>query len=557
MEVAGRLLAGLNEGQRLVATSFGQPVCVIAGAGTGKTRAITHRIAYAVAEGLTPADAVLALTFTQKAAGELAQRLRALGADGVEARTFHSTALRQLQHFWPKLTGGYLPKIMPTKAAVLASALESLRLNVDAAVLRDLASEIEWRKVKGLTFEEYAQLREGQSLPAGLPLEQILEIHRRYEQFKDERRRIDFEDVLLLAVGMLEQEPSVADLVRSRVRHIVVDEYQDVSPIQQRLLDLWSENTEELCVVGDASQTIYSFAGATSDYLLRFADAYPQARIIRLEQNYRSSREIVEVANRVMRGEEGALELVSHWGVGVAPRVHAADSDEDEARWVADAIQAEIAQGVSPASMAVLHRFTAQMVLTEAALRQRGIPVRVQGQTRFFDQPHVARAVMEIRGAAVAGSGGEVVRVVTDILYGLGYTDQEPDHQGTERHHWEDFRALIDLAESSPGVTLQQFSEDLLTRSQAHDEPGRHQVTLSTVHSAKGLEWERVWLVGLTEGSFPISYALSPEAIAEERRLFYVAVTRAREQLTVSYASRGPSATAATRRPSRFLDALV
>lgn len=556
MAVSEGLLAGLNEKQRLVATTFDAPVCVMAGAGTGKTRAITHRIAYGVHSGAYQAEHVLALTFTQKAAQEMASRVRALGVDQVEARTFHSAALRQLQHFWPQLTDGYLPDVLASKASVVAHVLETSKIQVDQAVLRDIAGEIEWRKVKAYTFTDYEQVvrSENRSLPGGLELSLVLEVMQKYESVKDERRRIDFEDVLLAAAGMLEAEPSIANRVRDRYRHFLVDEYQDVSPIQQRLLDLWLGEREDLCVVGDASQTIYSFAGATSDYLVKFAEAFPTARVISLEQNYRSTSDIIQAANITVEGMPGALSLRAEQEPSEPLIVGQLDTDEDEAKWVASEVRKLIASGWQASDIAVLHRFSAQALLTEGALRQAGVSVRAQGGGRFFDQPHVKRAVMEIRGAAVAHTPGPLVRVVADILYGLGLTDEEPDSRGATRSTWEDLRAISELAEAFPeGKTLREFSEELVRRAALHDEPDLPSVTLATVHSAKGQEWPVVFVVGLAVGLFPISYATTAEEIAEERRLFYVALTRARQKLALSWAKRQKPGLVQSRQISPFL----
>jgi DNA helicase-2/ATP-dependent DNA helicase PcrA len=553
------LLVGLNEGQKEVATWFESPVVVLAGAGTGKTRALTHRIAYGVTEGHYRAENTLALTFTQKAAAEMAGRLRILGVEQVSARTFHSAALRQLQHFWPKLTGGFLPDIVSSKAGIVAHVLETMRVRVDQAVLRDIAAEVEWRKVKSFSPDDYlhavsAGLR---TTPAGLSAEDMVEVFTRYETAKTERKRIDFEDVLLLAVGMLESEPGVLAQVRERYRHFLVDEYQDVSPIQQRLLDLWLGPAKDVCVVGDASQTIYTFAGATSDYLLGFPDALPDAHLIRLETNYRSTTTIVELANRVIAGQPGALTLVSKNGPGPEVELIDSDTDDHEAQAIAQRIVALGTQGSPPGDIAILHRYTAQMLAIEGALRQHGVAVYVQGGTRFFDQPHVKRAVMEIRGAAVAGVQGSIAQVVTDILYGVGYQAKEPDHRGAERSTWEDLRALIELAErADQAMTLQEFSDELAKRAAAHDEPDRDAVTLTTVHAAKGREWPVVVVMGLTEGNFPISYAKTETEIAEEQRLFYVAVTRAKQRLILSLGRSQRQGAATTRTPSRFLRSL-
>lgn len=550
------LLDSLNERQRLVATTFDAPVCVMAGAGTGKTRAITHRIAYGIHSGRYQADQVLALTFTQKAAQEMATRVRGLGVERVSSRTFHSAALRQLQHFWPKLTDGFLPEVVTSKAGVIAHVLDTLQIEVDQAVLRDLASEIEWRKVKGFTVEDYFhQVDAGvRTLPPGVSAQAMQAVMEGYEKVKDERRRMDFEDVLLATVGMLESEPAVAERVRATYRHLVVDEYQDVSPIQQRLVDLWLGGSGDICVVGDASQTIYTFAGATSDYLVRFGEAYPDARVITLDDNYRSSQDIITAANLSIHGQPGAVELRAHTPA-TSPLIYASHAtDQDEASWVATRIGQFLEAGYQPSDIAVLHRFSAQALLTDGALRAAGVSVRSQGGTRFFDQPHVKRAVMEIRGAAVAHTPGLVHQVVADILFGLGLTSDEPEHGGATRSAWEDLQALRDLAENfGEGRTLQEFSEELVRRAQAHDEPTMQSVTLATVHAAKGQEWPVVCVVGLSEGQFPISYADTADAVAEEQRLFYVAITRAKEQLALSWAKRNRSHGGAERQISRFL----
>ena len=552
-------LRDLDESQRVVATTWGGPLCVLAGAGTGKTRALTHRIAHGVAEGKYQPEQVLALTFTTKAASEMGQRLRALGVQGVATRTFHSAALRQLQHFWPTITGGRLPDIAPSKAPLIAKTLDQLSLSVDTAVVRDLAGDIEWRKVHAYTLEDYRVKRAalGKSLPGGLSLEVVASIHERYEQVKDELSRIDFEDVLLGTLGMLETEQRVVDRVRAQYGVFLVDEYQDVSPVQQKLLEVWLGSREDLVVVGDASQTIYSFAGASSSYLLEFPERYPQGTLVKLERNYRSGEHIVRAANHIMLGRPGALTLEAQGGSPEPIHRHIARTDEAEARYVATTIKSLIDEGASPDGIAVLIRFGAQSLEIESALRAQGIGVRIHGATPFFEETHVKRALMEIRGAAVAGVQGSLAQVVEDILFGLGLQGEAPDHQGAERNRHDDLAALRALAQSMPsGSTVADFSDLLADRAGAGDAPAVGAVTITTVHSAKGREWPVVCVVGLTEGMFPISYATTDEAIEEERRLFYVAVTRARDALYLSMAERG-RAEQSPRAPSRFLQSLA
>ena len=551
-------LAGLDEQQKIVATSFDGPLCVLAGAGTGKTRALTHRIAYGIAEGKFLPESVLALTFTTKAAAEMGHRLRGLGVEGVATRTFHSAALRQLQHFWPEITGGYLPDIVASKGRIIAGALEGLKISLDTAVLRDIAGDIEWRKVQGYSLEEYREHRPARAggLPGSLSLEVMLSIHERYESLKDEQSRIDFEDVLLACVGMLEEETRVRDRIQAQYGVFLVDEYQDVSPIQQRLLDAWLGKREDLVVVGDASQTIYTFAGASSSYLLDFATRYPTASVITLERNYRSSANIVQAANHVISGRPGAVVLRARDSPSTPIRRHIAASDQREADYIAQSIHNLLEQGRSGDDIAILTRFGAQSLLLETALASKGLSTRVQGAKDYFEQPHVARAVMEIRGAAVAGVEGELATVVDDILHGIGFDGTPPDHAGAERSKYEDLFALRNLARSAdPSTTVMEFSTMLTTRKSAGDSPSVGAITISTVHSAKGREWPVVFMMGLAEGLFPISYATTDAAIEEERRLFYVGITRAREELVLSMGERSKE-TSPLRELSRFVSGL-
>jgi DNA helicase-2/ATP-dependent DNA helicase PcrA len=553
------LLAGLDDEQRIAAETLLGPVCILAGAGTGKTRALTHRIANGVATGVYDPARVLALTFTTRAAGELRTRLRELGAGGVTARTFHSAALAQLSHFWPQLVGGTLPRILNGKGRLLAQAAEQLRIRVDTAALRDAAAEIEWRKITRLTLDDYGRAAASRALPPNVGVDAMVALHRTYETIKDDRRQLDFEDVLLATAGMLDSEPWVAEQVRAQYRFFVVDEYQDVSPLQQELLELWLGTRTDLCVVGDASQTIYSFAGATSDYLLGFAGRYPDAAVLRLETNYRSSEPILQLANRLMRGRAGALELVPAAGTEdisepvLAPAVY--DTDLDEAHGVARAIAAEVAAGTRPERIAVLYRVNSQAPQFEAALAEAGLSTRLIGATRFFDLDWVKRALLELRSVARSTASGPqppLFQSVSDVLRQIGWTLQAPEGGGAVRERWEALTALIELADqAAPGTTLTAFVDDLFARQAAQHEPTVSAVVLSTLHSAKGLEWDSVHIAGLSEGLLPISHARGLEAIDEERRLLYVGITRARRRLALSWTRQGLRGQ--NREPSRFL----
>ena len=555
------LLAALDDEQRVVAEALNGPVCVLAGAGTGKTRAITHRIAYGVASGSYDPARVMALTFTSRAAAELRARLRRLGAGAVQARTFHAAALAQLNHFWPIVVGGSAPRVLEYKGRLLGQAAERARLRVDGPTLRDVASEIEWRKVSGRGPDAFQERFAARGAPGQLTPDQFLALVEAYEQLKDERRMLDFEDVLLATAGMIESEASVAMHVRESYRHFIVDEYQDVSPAQQQLLELWLGDRDDVCVVGDASQTIYSFAGASSEYLLGFERRYADTTVVRLERNYRSTAEIVDTANRLMRGRAGALRLESaiegeNRADAPAPSIVAYADELAEARGVATRIRARIDEGAPPESIAVLMRVNSQSALLERALDDVGVGSRVRGAARFFDQPEVREAVHALRAAALTIAGEPLFKSVSDVLRSLGWSVQPPEGPGAVRSRWESLNAIARLVDDAPeGTTFRQFADDLRARAEAQHEPALAVVTLATLHSAKGLEWDEVFVVGLSEGMLPIAYAKGFDAIDEERRLLYVGITRARRRLEMSWA-RQVGAYRGAREPSRFLQEL-
>ncbi|MGO3886908.1 MAG: ATP-dependent helicase [Mycetocola sp.] len=547
------LLEGLDDAQREAVVELRGPVCILAGAGTGKTRTITHRIAHGVATGTYAPNRVLALTFTARAAAELRSRLRTLGAPGVAARTFHAAALSQLNYFWPNTIGGTLPTLIDNKARVLGHVAERLKLRLDTATLRDVAAAIEWRKVSGLPID--AMGRSGRAVPEGMTLESLQEVMTGYETLKDERRQMDFEDVIVACTGMILQEASVAFQVREQFRFFVVDEYQDVSPIQQALLDAWLGERSDLCVVGDASQTIYSFTGARSDYLLGFGTRFPEAQQIRLETNYRSTPQISETANALMHGRAGALSLHPPQGAaqGATPIVKSFSSDRAEATAIATRIASLIELGEAPESIAVLYRVHAQSAELEAALSEADVPYTVHGSSRFFERPEVKQALISIRGAAVAGTTDPLFQVVSDVLRSLGWTTQAPEAPGAARDRWESWNTLHDLVDRAPqGTSVADFAAELMHRQSTQHEPTLRAVTLGTIHSVKGLEWDRVFVVGVSEGLLPISYAQGFDAIDEERRLLYVAVTRARQNLALSW-SRMSSQHRQQREASRFI----
>ncbi|MFG2380298.1 ATP-dependent DNA helicase UvrD2 [Streptomyces avermitilis] len=569
---ADAVLDGLDPEQRAVATALHGPVCVLAGAGTGKTRAITHRIAYGVRAGILQPSSVLAVTFTNRAAGEMRGRLRQLGASGVQARTFHSAALRQLQYFWPKAVGGGLPRIVDRKIQIVADAAAACRIRLDRGELRDVTAEIEWSKVTQTVPADYAAAAAKAAREAPRDPAEIAQIYATYEDLKRDRAVIDFEDVLLLTVGILQDRHDIAEAVRAQYQHFVVDEYQDVSPLQQRLLDLWLGERDSLCVVGDASQTIYSFTGATPDHLLDFRIRHPGATVVKLVRDYRSSPQVVHLANGLLaqargRAAEHRLELISQREPGPEP-VYTEYTDEPaEAEGAARRIRDLLASGVPAAEIAILFRTNSQSEIYEQALADAGVPYQLRGAERFFDRPEVRKAGVALRGAARFGGNDTLLDDAVDlpsqvraVLSGEGWTSRPPAGSGAVRERWESLAALANLAQdfaaAKPDATLGDLVAELDERASAQHAPTVQGVTLASLHSSKGLEWDVVFLVGVAEGMMPITYAKTDEQIEEERRLLYVGVTRARQHLSVSWAlSRSPGGRP-NRRPSRFLDGL-
>ncbi|MEV0587342.1 ATP-dependent DNA helicase UvrD2 [Nonomuraea sp. NPDC050310] len=556
------VLAGLDPEQRAVAEAVRGPVCVLAGAGTGKTRAITHRIAHAVRSGVVEASGVLAVTFTTRAAGELRQRLRALGAPGVQARTFHAAALRQLTYFWPRVIGGSAPSVIESKLPLLVEAARLVRRTPDRAELRDLASEIEWAKVCQVGPEDYVAAAGKHHRSPPIEAEQVARLYEAYEQIRRERHLVDFETILELTAAVMTEHQEVATQIRQQYRYFVVDEYQDVNPLQKLLLDTWLGGRDDLCVVGDPNQTIYSFTGASPRYLTNFAVEHPRAAVIKLVRDYRSTPQVVGLANLVLAKSRSPhkLELLAQRPDGPKPVFAEYDDEPAEAMAVAQAIRRLIERGVPAREIAVLFRVNAQSENYEEALAKADLPYVLRGAERFFERPEVRQAVVLLRGAARSADPGQSLAAeVHSILSGIGLTAEPPSGGGKAREKWESLKALADLAEdlAAEGGDLPAFVAELERRAAEQHAPPVEGVTLASLHAAKGLEWDAVFLVGLTDGMMPIIYAESPEQIEEERRLLYVGVTRARAHLHLSWSLARAPGGRRSRKPSRFLDGLT
>ena len=490
-------------------------------------------------------------------------RLRQLGAAGVQARTFHAAALRQLSYFWPRTHGTELPTLTESKIGMVAGPPAGCRVDSDQALLRDVASEIEWAKVSNVVPDSYASVAPGRGRSVNsLDHETVGRLFETYEQVKRDQGRMDFEDVLLLTAGMLDQDQRVAAQVRSQYKWFVVDEFQDVSPLQSALLELWLGGRQELCVVGDPAQTIYSFAGANARYLREFTVDHPGAVSLELVRNYRSTPEVVTAANTLLSGTTSqGVDLRAQHPSGPAVAYRAFPDEPAEAAAAAARILELKGEGVPMGEVAVLFRINAQSQAFEEALAARGIPYVVRGAARFFERQEVRQAVTLLRGAARSGqSGGDVATTSATLVGGLGWAPTAPTARGQTRDRWESWQALVDQAVDwaalTPSGDLNALVDELDRRAAEQHAPVAGGVTLATLHAAKGLEWDAVFVCGLQEGTLPIIYAETPAAVEEERRLLYVGMTRARRHLTLSWSLARSAGGRASRKPSRFLDGL-
>ncbi|MDO5677514.1 MAG: ATP-dependent DNA helicase UvrD2 [Propionibacteriaceae bacterium] len=550
--MSSHILDALDPEQRAVATQLDAPVVVLAGAGTGKTRAITHRIAHAVSEGHYSPTATLAVTFTTRAAGEMRSRLAGLGVRGAQARTIHSAALRQCQFFWPQAYGVAFPTVAENTFGLVARAAHQVLGSSETALVRDLDSEIAWAKTSNVTPAQYVEMAEGRSV-AGASAAQVANVMTRYEKAKLTEGTVDFNDILLCNAVLLSEHGEIAERIRETYRHFVVDEYQDVSALQHKLVQLWVDGRPDVCVVGDPNQAIHSFAGADAAYLLRFADEYPGARTVRLTRNYRSSPQVIAAANKVLRVRNGAPgALMATQEAGPAPSFMSAPDEGAEAADVARWLRAQHQAGSKWSELAVLYRINAQSPALEAALSESGIPYTVRGTERFYDRVEVRQAILDFGRVTQRDDTAGALHVLDAVLTALGWKPEAPAGQGRQRERWESLLALRTMVseehQKRQGWTAQEALGWLQERASWQAAPVAEAVTLSTLHAAKGLEWDGVAIVGVREGMIPFVLAQEEPALAEERRLLYVGFTRARRQLRISWAaSRGK----ATR--SRFI----
>lgn len=568
-------LEDLDADQRVAATAPRGPVCILAGAGTGKTRTITYRIAHLVEQGFVSPNRVLAVTFTSRAAGEMRHRLGLMGVGGVQARTFHAAARRQLRYFWPQVAGDLPWRLLDNKFPLIGRAARSVGVPSETENIRDLLSEIEWAKASLISADQYpTMIGDTDRTPPVAPAK-VAEIYRRYERAKstEEGMLLDFDDLLIHTAGALENSPAVAEEFRQQYRTFVVDEYQDVTPLQQRVLKAWLGERDDLTVVGDANQTIYSFTGASPDNLLNFSRAYPGATVVKLQRDYRSTPQVTELANSVIGKASGRvagtrLQLQGMRPAGPEPQFHSYDDEPTEAREVAGEILTLLNQGVPASEIAVLYRINAQSAAFEQALADAGINYQVRGGEGFFNRSEVRQAISELVRVAqrddlpddAVGTG--LHRLVRAVLAPLGLTPTEPEG-AQARERWQSLNALVELVEelgrATPDMDLNLLLRQLRERAESKHPPTVEGVTLASLHAAKGLEWDAVFLVGLVENMVPINHAIKAgdHQIEEERRLFYVGITRAREHLFCSWSLARQEGGRKSRKRTRFLDGVV
>ncbi len=547
------LLEALDPEQREAAETLLGPVCILAGAGTGKTRTVTHRIAYGIGAGYYTASRVMALTYTNRAAGELRARLRQLGIVGASVKTFHAAALAQLQYFWPQFAGIPAPMVIDSKSKIIAQAAESLKLKFDTASVRDIAAEIEWRKYSMLSLDDYEKVAGSRGIVGGLSAEMNVKLQRAYEETKVSLNRLDWEDVLILNLGLLRAEPRALAHVHQQYRFFTVDEYQDISPLQHALLDAWLGDHNDICVVGDPNQTIYSFTGASSEYLRNFANRFEDTKVVQLTRNYRSTQEIVAFANRLTVKSSDMDPLESQGSLGLPPTIRSHATIAAEAKFVANQVAERLAQGAAAHEIAVLYRVNGQSEALENALGDLGIEYQVRGGERFFNRPEIQGAIQAIRAEAMSSSEKPLNQSVTDIARSFGWQLKAPSEPGAALDRWESLSSLIQIIDELPeGSNIVDFAKELEERQRSQHEPQKSAVTLATIHAAKGLEWDIVHIVGLNEGYLPISYAQTESEVAEELRLLYVGVTRAKKELTLNYPSSDIDG-GRSRQGSRFL----
>ena len=552
---ANPLLDGLDENQRLAVEAVRGRVAIIATAGSGKTRVITNRIANAIETKTHSAEHGLALTFTNKAANEIRARLSRLKVAPVAAATFHATALRQLSHFWPQVIGGNMWNVISTKSSLIEQAAASAGVTLKDYTRRTVISEIEWAKSSGLDIEHYLKLdRKTDEVTAAM----VADIWTRYSDLTKRNNVLDFEDILQLNLGLLSSFPDVLQQVRQRYTWFTVDEFQDVTPLQNALLQLWVGNRNELCVVGDPAQTIYTFAGASANFLKDFKQNHPETLQIELNRTYRCPEQICTVANSLMSSSATPSFMVSAKSDEGAVRLQHYVDEKSEAQEIANRIAELIKSGVDAREIAVLLRINSMSNEFEAVFDALNIPYTMRGITKFFERPEVKQVLLDLRVGSYINSDISMLNAVKKIAELHGWSEQPKHSSETARSRWESLSALVnvavDLVSQKSDATLEDYFAEIAHRTNENHDPQAAAVTITTIHTAKGLEWEYVFVPSVVEGILPFDPVRSPGTIEEERRLLYVALTRAKIAVEISTTR---SRLGYNNAPSRFLGSIT
>lgn len=538
---AEQVLEGLDDEQRLAATTFDGPLAIIAGAGSGKTTTISARIAYGALTGDIDPERCLALTFTTRAAGQLRSRLRLLGAPTVATRTIHSAALRQLRYFWPMLDGTRPPQVLADTGALVRDAAESLGVRLPARATRELLTDIAWAKSNFIDEQRFAHeyvLRR----PAADNAHVAARIYGEYESLKRKTFAMDFDDVLLYLLAVLDENSDALSMVRRQYRHITVDEFQDLTPLQFRVLKEWVGPRGDICAVGDPAQAIYGFAGASASFLRRFDQEFGRARVVQLRTNYRCAQAVVAAARCIGDSNKPTAHAAPQAPTGVVTQSEHSDQIAE-----VHAIGAEIGRlldlGHAPADIAVLVRQQEQARLLATELRVMGIATVERAATDLFDRPEIRQALHQLRTMALVEPEANALESVMAIAHGLGWSEtwHSVESASVQPQSWDSLSIVVEVArrlqEQDPQTVIFDVLEELERRAESFDIPAAPAVSVLTMHAAKGLEWDIVFIPDVSAKQAEPRWvgAGGSAALEEEARLLYVAVTRARQQVWLSW----------------------
>lgn len=614
-------LSGLNERQREAVLCKNGPLLIVAGAGAGKTKTVTHRIVYLIHEGVLPEN-ILAVTFTNKAAKEMVERVGHM-LDGQTGRpmiaTFHSLAVKILRDNAEKigLNRHFVILDDTDTNGIIREVLKDLNIDPKQSPIRMFKSIISTQKNNFISLEEFG--KNAQSYNAQV----IARVWQKYEEKKVKEKGLDFDDLLLKTVILFQEHKDILDTYQERWRYIHVDEYQDTNTVQYLLTKLLAKKYGNICVVGDSDQNIYSWRGADITNILNFEEDYPGAKVILLEQNYRSTKNIIEVANHIIRKNKQRKDknLFTENEEGELISLFEAYNDKYEAEFVADKVTEMLDKGVNPNDIAILYRANFQSRLFEEYMLKYSLPYQVLG-IRFFDRKEIKDVLSYIRGSLNPDSLSDIRRIINEPKRGLGKTTLDKFFIGKEpelplktrlkiKSFYESLEKIKNFSEShkpseavafvikesgiendllktglEDDVERLENVKELITFATKYDElpnmegiellleeaalasdqdtlsetvkkKPKNGVKLMTVHASKGLEFDHVFIVGLEDDLFPHGKRSMKRDYneEEERRLFYVAVTRSKKKLFLSYATiRMVFGNIEVRNPSEFLD---